>query len=153
MRLNSVFTCFRSNAMIRTLTLIVLFETFAAAKPDEYALHTFDRVQLTDEYYSEGANYGDLNRDGIMDVVYGPYWFAGPDYKEKREIYAPKPQNREGYADHFFHWVYDFNSDGWNDVLIVGFPGTPAYVYENPARNGSAKHWVKHEVFDWVSNE
>jgi hypothetical protein len=141
--------------MNRTITLLVITQAIAAAsiRPDDYLLDTFERVQLTDEYYSEGANFGDLNGDGVMDVVYGPYWFAGPNYKERHEIYQPKPQNREGYADHFFHWVYDFNGDGWNDVFVVGFPGTPAYVYENPGRDGSGKHWAKHEVFDWVSNE
>jgi hypothetical protein len=141
--------------MNRTFTLLVITQIIAAAsiRPDDYVLDTFDRIVLTDEYYSEGANFGDLNRDGIMDIVYGPYWFAGPDYKERHEIYPPKPQNREGYADHFFHWVYDFNGDGWNDVFVVGFPGTPAFVYENPGRDAVAKHWTKHEVFDWVSNE
>ena len=105
-------------------------EVFSA--DEERALHRFERQQLTDVYYSEGANAGDINRDGKPDVVYGPYWYEGPDFKTKHEIYPAKPQNREGYADNFFSWVYDFNGDGWNDVFDVGFPGTPAYVYENP---------------------
>ena len=41
---------------------------------EEFALHSFDRKQLTDVYYSEGVAAGDLNRDGHVDVVYGPYW-------------------------------------------------------------------------------
>ncbi len=141
--------------MIRTLAIVsgTLLCLTAVPTPDENVLHTFNRVPLSDEYFSEGANFGDLNRDGVMDVVYGPLWFAGPDYKTRHEIYQPKPQNREAYSDHFFHWVYDFNGDGWNDVFVVGFPGTPAFVYENPGRDGAAKHWPKHQVFDWVSNE
>ena len=58
--------------------------------------------------------------------------FEGPDFTVKHEIYPAKPQPMEKYADNFFTWVYDFNGDGWNDLLVVGFPGTPAYVYENP---------------------
>ncbi|MCA9045418.1 MAG: hypothetical protein KDA69_13915, partial [Planctomycetaceae bacterium] len=119
----------------------------------EHQVHTFQSQQLTDVYFSEGANAGDLNKDGSADVVYGPYWFAGPDFKAKHEIYAPVPQNVNGYADNFFNWIYDFNGDGWNDVLTAGFPGTPAYVYENPGEAGFGSHWKKHEVFDWVSNE
>ena len=116
-------------------------------------VHDFKRQQLTDVYFSEGANAGDIDGDGNVDAVYGPYWFAGPKFDEKHEIYQPAPQNREGYADNFFSWVYDFNSDGQNDVFVVGFPGTPAYVYENPGKSGLDSHWKKHEVFDWVSNE
>ena len=130
-------------ACLTTLT------TFAAA---EHALHTFRRIQLTDEYYSEGAHAGDLNHDGQIDIVSGPYWYEGPSFERKHELYPPQPQNRRGYADNFFSWVHDFNGDGWNDLFVVGFPGTPAHVYENPAGRGEG-HWTKHEVFDSVANE
>ncbi len=141
--------------MMRKLPLFTIasFCLLCSAVADEFTLHTFDRQPLTDTYFSEGANAGDINRDGIADIVYGPYWFAGPDFKSKQEIYQPLPQNRNGYADHFFAWVQDFNADGWNDVFVVGFPGTPAYVYENPQADGLSSHWKKHQVFDWVSNE
>lgn len=119
----------------------------------EYELHTFERKQLTDVYFSEGASAGDINNDGTADVVYGPYWFAGPDFTSKHEIYQPVPQDENSYADNFFSWVYDFNRDGWNDVLVVGFPGTPAHVYQNPGETAADEHWQKHRVFDWVSNE
>jgi putative membrane-bound dehydrogenase-like protein len=116
-------------------------------------LHDFQRVQLTDVYYSEGVNYGDINGDGIADIVYGPYWFAGPDYQQKHEIYPALAQPRQRYADHFFCWVHDFNGNGRNDVLVVGFPGTPAYIYENPGPDGFDRHWPRHQVLDSVGNE
>lgn len=117
-------------------------------------VHQFARQVLTPVYYSEGAAVGELNNDGHVDVVYGPFWFEGPDFKKSHELYPAKPQPTSGYADHFFVWVHDFNRDGWNDLLTVGFPGTPAFVYENPgAAVTTATAWNRHQVFDWVSNE
>ena len=141
----------QNGTMNRTgVGLLALFAASSVIAEDHY-LHSFDRIRLTSEYYAEGGNFGDLNHDGKPDVVAGPYWYEGPEFKQAREIYPPKPQDRNRYADNFFSWVYDFNGDGWNDVFVVGFPGTPAYVYENP--KGKDSHWPKHQVFDWVSNE
>jgi putative membrane-bound dehydrogenase-like protein len=150
----------------------------SASLPSAGHIHEFQRQQLSSVYFSEGAAVGDLNNDGHPDLVYGPFWFEGPDFKRSHELYKPVAQPMLGYADHFFAWVHDFNGDGWNDILVVGFPGTPAYVYENPGTespsppdplsqkgagsneeisqspgNHASRHWKKHEVFDWVSNE
>lgn len=119
----------------------------------EHTLHRFERQRLTGTYYSEGVGQGDLNNDGHPDIVYGPYWYAGPKFEERRELFEAVPQNMEGYANHFFCWTYDFDGDGWRDVLTVGFPGTPAYVYQNPGNDQHGEHWPKHQIFDWVSNE
>ncbi|MEY4566523.1 MAG: hypothetical protein RLY14_1493, partial [Planctomycetota bacterium] len=118
---------------------------------EPHILHQFKTQPLTDTYFSEGIGVGDINGDKINDIVYGPHWYAGPDFKKANEIYPPVPQNKEGYADNFFNWVYDFDSDGASDVLVVGFPGTPAFVHQNPGR--SKRAWIKQQVFDWVSNE
>jgi hypothetical protein len=120
---------------------------------EEHIVHRFKPVQLTDVYYSEGANAGDIDGDGMVDAVYGPYWFQGPTFDKKYPIYAPKAQPREQYADNFFCWVYDFNGDHRQDVLVVGFPGTPAFVYENPGPGALDRSWLRHKVLDSVSNE
>ena len=120
---------------------------------DDYHVDRFHRLVLTDTYYSEGIGAGDLNGDGQTDIVHGPYWFAAPDFDIALEIYPAKAQPRQAYADNFFSWVHDFNGDGLGDVLVVGFPGTPGYVYENPGADGWNKPWPKHQVLDSVANE
>ena len=87
-------------------------------------------------------------------MVYGPYWFAGPDFSEKHEIYPAEAQPRERYADHFFAWVYDFNGDGWNDVLdrrLSRHAGVSSTRIR--ASEGFDKPWPKHQVLDSVTNE
>ena len=55
------------------------------------------------------------------------------------------------YSDNFFAWAHDFNKDGWNDILIVGFPGTLTSWFENP--KGAETHWRRHDVFRTTDNE
>lgn len=143
----------RKTMVLFCVLVSVLSANLPFVNADDFRLHRFQRTQLTGTYFSEGANAGDLNKDGKPDIVYGPYWYAGPDFKIRKEIYKPVPQDVNRYADNFFSWAHDFNDDGWPDIFVVGFPGTPAYVYENPGVEGHAKHWPKHQVFDWVSNE
>src|SRR5882672_7750283 len=97
---------------------------------EDYTLHTFKKIQLSEHFWSEGANYGDFNHDGKMDVVSGPYWWEGPSFHVRHEYYpATKSFNRtiadgseqktpgfEGalgkkntYSDNFFAFTYDFN--------------------------------------------
>ncbi len=120
---------------------------------EQHTLHEFQVVPLTDVYYSEGAGAGDLDGDGIADVVYGPYWFKGPEFRQRHKIFKPIAQPREAYANHFFAWLHDFNGDGRLDILTAGFPGTPAYVYENPGAGNYDQLWKRHEVLNSVCNE
>ncbi len=120
-----------------------------AAAPEGVA---FERIQITDEYLAEGAGFGDFNHDGTRDVVCGPYWFAGPDYKTRHRFYEGGAfPNDRGYSNVFFSYGYDFNGDGWCDVLRLGFPGTPAYWFENP--QGKDGEWSRHQALPNIDNE
>jgi len=94
---------------------------------------SFKRLQLTEEFYCEGAYYADFNRDGKPDVVSGPFWYQGPDFRQKHEIRPPKSFDPKGYSDNFLTFTGDFNADGWADVFYVPWPGKDASWYENPA--------------------
>ncbi len=118
---------------------------------EQHVNYVFNRMQLSDQFYSEGATYADLNRDGSADVISGPYWYAGPDFTERFEIYDPKPFDIKGYSLNFLMFAHDINRDGWQDVLVIGHPGKEVHWFENP--RGGSKLWSKHLIFDVVDNE
>lgn len=113
---------------------------------------TWKRQQLHGDFYSEGAAIGDINGDGKPDIVAGPFWWEGPAFEKKHAYYEPKLFSINGYSDNFFAYVQDFNADGKNDILILGFPGKEARLYLNPGTH-DAKPWPMHIVADVVDNE
>jgi VCBS repeat protein/FG-GAP repeat protein len=142
------------------------------ARGEGYTIRTFKKIQLTDQFWCEGANYGDFNHDGKMDIVSGPFWYEGPDFQKKHEIYPAtqtfKRKKADGteetvpgfegglgvnnaYSNDFLTFVYDINGDGWPDVLVIGWPGKEATWYENP--KGEERDWTAHVAFASVDNE
>ncbi len=146
--------------MTRCLPLLVLFITLGSLVDphgsigaDDFSLLSFDKHVLSETFFGEGAAQGDLNQDGHGDVVSGPYWYAGPDFKKKSELDAVKPFDPKGYSDNFFTFVDDINGDSWLDVLVYGFPGKEAFWYENPGNEKNRAHWPRHLALDTVDNE
>ncbi|MCA9230850.1 MAG: DUF1080 domain-containing protein [Planctomycetales bacterium] len=136
--------------LAKVLMLLALVAAPAIAE-DELFVHSFERLQLTDKFYCEGASFADFNRDGKMDVVSGPYWYAGPDFVERQEYYPAEAYDINGYSLNFLTYAYDVDQDGWPDVLVIGFPGKETYWYQNP--QGKTGHWPRHLVHEVVDNE
>src|SRR5206468_10707034 len=97
------------------ILFIVIISSFAFAESPSASSPTWKKLTLSDKFYCEGANYADFNKDGKIDVVSGPWWYEGPDFVKKHEIYKPTG-NQEGgsykpdndYSDNFFAFIYDF---------------------------------------------
>ena len=111
----------------------------------------FQKLQLTDKFYCEGAFCADFNKDGKPDVVSGPFWYEGPDFRKTHEIRPPKAYDPKNYSDNFLTYTGDFNGDGWPDVLYMPYPGKEGYWFENPA--GKEGHWKQHLALPVVDNE
>ena len=119
---------------------------------------TFQKITLTDQDLCDGINAGDFNRDGHMDIVAGPYWYAGPDFKTKHEFYPMLPQRlEENPTNSMFSFVHDFNGDGWPDILVLGrVLHHEAFWYENPGKAGVGQPdvpWKKHFVSQRIFGE
>ncbi len=119
--------------------------------PPEQVSPRFRMQRLNDFYYSWSATAADINHDGILDVVAGPYYYLGPDYTKSREIYMAQTDNPSTqYAANMIVFAHDFTGDGWPDVLETS-PGKPAVLYVNP--RGEARRWDYFEVVPKVLNE
>lgn len=158
---------------------------FAGPTPATVALRDgvvgWRKIRLTPFFWSEAPAVGDFNRDGKPDVALGPYWFEGPKFKKRHLIYPDtetfkverggKKYTYPGFegalgdgkiidnTDVHFAKVFDFNHDGWPDILIVGMqPGhSPAAGnsivaawYENPGSKTGL--WRRHLVAENVGN-
>ncbi len=110
--------------------------------PKEQVSSRFKIQKISDFYYSWSAAAADFNRDGIMDLVAGQHIFYGPDYTKSREIFwrdAFSPTH--DFTEVNCQYAYDFNGDGWPDVLVAPAGGN---LYINP--KGESRRWDKFNV-------
>ncbi len=146
--------------------------SFAQSTPPPALDGSWKKQQLIDTFWAEGATALDVNKDGAMDAIYGPYWFAGPDYTKRALVYPDTTRTKakledgseveiegfagaksvtNGYSDNFLNAACDINGDGWTDYIVMGFPGKETLWYENP--QGKEGLWKKHIAFDVTDSE
>jgi hypothetical protein len=125
----------------------------AAVLPAKVSGSAFSKRTLTDQYFCDGITAGDINRDGKLDIVAGPFWYEGPPFNVKHEFYSAKVFPKEpAPTDSMFSYAYDFNGDGWPDILVLGRVHLhEAFWYENP--QGAPGLWKKHFAFERVKGE
>jgi 3-keto-disaccharide hydrolase/VCBS repeat protein len=106
--------------------------------PKEQLSPNFRMQRLTPYYYSFSAAAADVDRDGNMDVISGPFIFMGPNFTEAREFYAAETFNPSTkFSPNWVAFAGDFTGDGWPDVLLASTDNNRLYV--NP--KGEARRW------------
>jgi hypothetical protein len=112
---------------------------------------TWKKTVLDSAFRAEGVAIADVNRDGKMDVLNGEAWYEAPSWKRHEIQPLGKYEGLRGYSHTFACWTEDLNGDGWPDLIVIDFPGTPCYWLENP--QGADGHWKKHEIWHSACNE
>jgi hypothetical protein len=118
--------------------------------PKEAVSTNFQMQRLSDFYYGWCAAAADINHDGVMDVIAGPFYYLGPDYTERREFTAARSYNPSNqFSQGMVNFAYDFTGDGWPDILMVD--QRPIYLYVNP--RGESRRWDRFNVVPQASTE
>ncbi|HEY2012286.1 MAG TPA: FG-GAP-like repeat-containing protein [Bryobacteraceae bacterium] len=119
-------------------------------EPKEQVSSRFRMQRISDFYYAWCAAAADINHDGIMDVVAGPFYYLGPDYTVRREFTSAQTYNPSNeYASGMVNFAYDFTGDGWPDILMTA--SRPIWMYVNP--RGESRRWNKYLVAPKITTE
>lgn len=123
------------------------------ANPSVSPAVEFEKIILTDEYYCDGVTAGDINADGHLDIVAGPFWYEGPTFQTAHAFYEPVPLPPEkSPSNSMFSFVHDFSGDGRPDILVLGRVHLhEAKWYENPGETD--QFWSSHVAFERVRGE
>lgn len=113
---------------------------------------TWKKTVIEGKFRSEGVAVADVNKDGRPDVLIGDSWYEAPSWT-KHDIRKPGDygDGLRSYSECMTCWADDINGDGWVDQVVIGFPGKPAFWYENP--QGKPGHWPEHLLWQSACNE
>jgi hypothetical protein len=137
---------------------------------------TYTKITIHNRFLAEAVAIGDYNKDGILDIAAGRRWYAGPfvpnynvamgehTYRDGHEDLPTTGAGIEintGVSDSWSAYAYDFNGDGWDDIVQItasdmdpriagntqGNPlnaGTGSW-FQNPKNVGTG-NWTKYQI-------
>jgi hypothetical protein len=133
------------------LSVVVLMAAPVSGSDKETPI-TWKKTVIEGKFRSEGVAIADVNHDDKLDVLIGDSWYEAPSWV-KHDIRKPGNygDGLHSYSECMCCWTDDINGDGWADQIVIGFPGNPAYWYENP--QGKPGYWPRHEIWHSACNE
>ncbi len=122
----------------------------------------WERIQFEDAFRAEGVAVGDFNQDGRLDITNGEAWYEAPADANLYNTgnWTMKPLRAEGirryiadgaYSNNFALWTHDISGDGWQDIIVIGFPGVPCHWFENPQNKPGP--WNQYEIWHSAAGE
>jgi hypothetical protein len=138
----------REKAILFSIVLFWITSNGVYSQSSSKTSTDFEKHTLTTNFLSEGVAVGDVNKDGKIDVMTGTYWFEAPDWKQHEIVEGKSFNPASEYSTSFLNFSLDVNLDGWIDLIVVGFPGTPGTWYENPKNKEG--YWKRHIIFETV---
>jgi hypothetical protein len=128
----------------------------AVLLPEEIVSDRFTIRRMSEMYYGWSAVSSDVNRDGAMDVISGPFYYLGPTFTVRRIFRTDRVHNpATEYAPDMVNFTYDYTGDGWPDILASGWDrklGTrPIDLYVNP--RGEPRRWTHTTVLPTPNSE
>jgi hypothetical protein len=119
-------------------------------EPKEIVSTNFTMQRISDFYYGWCAAAADINHDGILDVVSGPFYYEGPDYTVRREFTAARTYNpSDQFSQGMVCFAYDVTGGGWPDIIVQD--QRPVYLYVNP--RGESRRWDRSKIIGNVTTE
>jgi hypothetical protein len=134
---------------------------------------SFTKVTIHTRFLAESVAIGDYDHDGVLDIAAGKRWYKGPfapgynpaagehiyrDGHDDLPVSGIADEINTGVSDSWSAFGYDFNGDGWDDILQnsasdIGpvttgqtrpIPAGTGYWFQNP--KGAAGNWPKFQI-------
>lgn len=139
----------KSACLVIPVGLVV---ALVAANSDQ-ATPSHSKLILSKGVYTEGASFGDVDGDGVPDLLAGPLWFKGPKYDTQHRYRPGDATPAKGYKHSSFQsWVFDVNGDGRSDIFQIAHTGRfQLDLYLQPEK--PSENWPVHRVAAEIGNE
>jgi hypothetical protein len=145
---------------------------------------TFTKIQIHNRFLAEAVAIGDFDKDGTLDIAAGRRWYKGPfvpgyNAATGEHFYRPGHEDlptagvdieiNTGVSDSWAALSYDFNADGYDDIVQIAAPdmgpfeaktqdgptslhGGTGYWFQNPGATASTT-WQSHLISDDMKGE